>query len=307
MARPSTSERGKSERAQTGPVQTAPVHAGPAQTGPVLAGPAQAGPGQAGPGRSGRGDPPLWVVSYPDLQPYRPLWDLQKDLWRERWERRIPDTLLLLEHRPVVTLGKNARRENVLLSERLLRARGVDLVEVDRGGDVTYHGPGQLVGYWIFDLRLLREDAHWFLRSIEEVLIRTLASFGLEAGRDPKATGVWSGGRKVAAMGLHLSHWVSTHGFALNLTTDLTPFSWIVPCGLHGREATSVCALLGACATRAEFEAEIVRRVAEIFARDPLPLTPGELADVLLANRRRRGGEDHLAGTRENRSMSCRG
>ena len=266
--------------------------------------------------------PPVWVVSFPERQPYAPLWELQKRLWAQRWAGRIPDTLLLLEHDPVVTLGKNARRENLLLPTALFRERGVEVVEVDRGGDVTYHGPGQLVGYWIFDLHGLRPDVHWYLRSIEEVLIRTLRRFGLEGGRDPKATGVWVDGRKVAAMGMHLSHWVSTHGFALNLNTDLAPFSWIVPCGLTGREVTSMRALRARAAggtgaavpeaavpevVRREVELVLVEEAAALFERTVTELTPLELSDILMQLERRAGPEPggEEDGAWSSRRASC--
>ena len=210
--------------------------------------------------------PMLWVVSWDEPQPYRAFWELQKRLWRACYEERIPDTLLLLEHQPVVTLGKNARKENLLLPDEEFQARGVDLVEVDRGGDVTYHGPGQLVGYWIFDLRKWQRDVHRYLREIEEVLIRSLGAFGIESGRSEGATGVWVGNEKIAAMGLHLSHWVSTHGFALNIDADLRPFGWIVPCGLTGRGVTSV-QKLGHTVSRAELEERIVCETEVRFGR----------------------------------------
>ncbi len=225
--------------------------------------------------------PPLWVVSFPGRQPYRVLWELQKRLWAQRHAGRIPDCLLLLEHDPVVTLGKNAERGNVLVDHQTLAARGVDVVEVDRGGDVTYHGPGQIVGYWIFDLRSLYQDVHRYLREIEEVLIRVLARHGIEAGRSPGATGVWVGAEKIGAMGLHLSHWVSTHGFALNVGADLTPFSWIVPCGLHNRGVTSMERLLGCSVERAAVEPDVVEETAVIFRRRPVRLEPHELVDLL--------------------------
>ena len=209
---------------------------------------------------------PLWVVSWDEPQPYREFWELQKRLWRACYEERIPDTLLLLEHQPVVTLGKNAHRENLLLPDDEFAARGVDLVDVDRGGDVTYHGPGQLVGYWIFDLRKWHRDVHRYLREIEEVLIRSLGGFGIESGRSEGATGVWVGDEKIAAMGLHLSHWVSTHGFALNRDVDLRPFGWIVPCGLRGRGVTSI-SKLGHEVSRVELEARIVSETEKRFGR----------------------------------------
>lgn len=183
---------------------------------------------------------PLWVVSIPGRSSYRPLWNLQQRLWRARHAGAVPDTLLLLEHEPVITLGRNAHREHLLLAESEYRARGVEVVEVDRGGDVTYHGPGQLVGYWIFDLRDWQLDLGRYLREIEGVLIDALANYGIAAGRSSGATGVWVGDAKIAAIGLHMSRWVSTHGFAFNLEADLDPFRWIVPCGLHGRPVTSL-------------------------------------------------------------------
>jgi len=234
------------------------------------------------PSRSGEA-PPAWVVSWDGGQPYEPMWDLQRRLWALRHGGRIPDCLLLLEHEPVVTLGRNARKENLLLPAGVFRERGVTVVEVDRGGDVTYHGPGQLVGYWIFDLRELWQDAHRYLRSIEEVLIVTLGAFGLESGRDPKATGVWIGGEKVAALGLHLSHWVSTHGFALNINTDLSPFGWIVPCGLAGRGVTSMARLLGREVPRKDVEGALVPAMEGVFGRRAASLTPAELCDVVMA------------------------
>jgi len=227
--------------------------------------------------------PPIWVISFPGTQPYRPLWDLQRRAWAARHAGRIPDALLLLEHAPVVTLGKNARREHLLLSPETFATRGVEVVEVDRGGDVTYHGPGQLIGYWIFDLREWHQDVHRYLREIEETLIRLLARHGLAAGRSPGATGVWIGGEKIAAMGLHLSHWVSTHGFALNLETDLEPFSWIVPCGLRGRGVTSLRAQLGASVPRERIETELVEEAAARFGRTPHRLAPEAFLEALEA------------------------
>ncbi len=234
--------------------------------------------------------PPVWVVSFPGLVPYREAWDLQRRLWAARHDGRIPDTLLFLEHEPVVTLGKNARRENLLLDAEGFRSRGVEVVEVDRGGDVTWHGPGQLVGYWIFDLRALYQDVHRYLREIEEVLIRVLARHRIEAGRSAGATGVWVGQEKVAAMGMHLSHWVSTHGFALNLDPDLAAFSWIVPCGLRGRGVTSMRRHVGEPVSREEVEREIADEMALLFAREPYNLGPHELYELLADAEGRRQG-----------------
>lgn len=224
---------------------------------------------------------PAWVVSFPGLVPYRDAWDLQRRLWAQRYAGRIPDTLLLLEHEPVVTLGKNARRENLLLDADGFQARGVDVVEVDRGGDVTWHGPGQLVGYWVFDLRVLYQDVHRYLREIEDVLIGVLARQGIAAGRVAGVTGVWVGNDKVAALGMHLSHWVSTHGFALNMDLDLAPFSWIVPCGLRDRGVTSIRRLTGGPVVREEVEAAVTDEMAQRFQREPHCLAVHELLELL--------------------------
>ena len=169
------------------------------------------------------------------LVPYARALEMQRALARERIAGRLShDLLLLLEHPPVVTLGRGSHAEHVL------RPDGIDVVEVERGGDVTYHGPGQLVGYPIFDLRAYRQDLHWYLRTLEQALIEALALLGIAAGRNPGYTGVWTGGRKIASIGVHVKQWVTWHGFALNVTTDLGAFDRIVPCGIPGVEMTSV-------------------------------------------------------------------
>jgi lipoyl(octanoyl) transferase len=195
--------------------------------------------------------------------PYAEALEVQQRVIAARKQNLIGDTLLLLEHPPVITLGRNASRSNVLASDEFLARRGVELHEVNRGGDVTYHGPGQLVGYPILDLRgdfPGKRGPHLgpvdFVRLLEEVLIRTCAEFGVMAKRIPKCTGVWtfaggndSGGssglpeipeKKIAAIGVHISQGVTSHGFALNVTTDLRDFEWIVPCGITDRGVTSL-------------------------------------------------------------------
>ncbi len=167
--------------------------------------------------------------------PYVEALEYQRNLARDLIEGRLDhDLLVLLEHPPVVTLGRGAHAENVLRDE------GIDVVEVERGGDVTYHGPGQLVGYPIFDLKRYRQDLHWYLRTLEQALIKGLASLGIPAERNAGYTGVWTKGRKIASIGVHVKQWVTWHGFALNVTTDLAAFDRIVPCGIPGVQMTSV-------------------------------------------------------------------
>ncbi len=171
--------------------------------------------------------------------------DLQARLVAERQAGRIPDTLLLLEHDPVFTLGRTSRREHVLFPEENLRARGFDVFETGRGGDVTYHGPGQVVGYPILDLSPGRRDVHRYVRDLEEVMIRTCTDHGVAAGRIGGRTGCWVGDEKVGAIGVRISRWVTSHGFAFNVSNDLSPFALIVPCGIRDRGVTSLERLLG--------------------------------------------------------------
>jgi len=184
--------------------------------------------------------------------PYGVALERQRGLAEDRIAGRLAeDLLLLLEHPPVVTLGRGTRESSVPLAPDLLRRRGIEVFEIERGGDVTYHGPGQLVGYPIFDLQQHRPDLHWFLREIEPALLTALAGFGIPGERREGYTGVWTGGggrrsgasgasRKIASIGIHVKQWVTWHGFALNVTTDLEPFSLIVPCGIPDVVMTSM-------------------------------------------------------------------
>jgi len=182
--------------------------------------------------------------------------ELQQQLANQRKQGAVSDHLLLLEHPHVITVGRNGHLENLLASEEILGRAGISFYPTDRGGDVTYHGPGQLVGYPILDLRDWKRDVGAYVRAVEEALIGTLAEFGIAAGRIPKLTGVWVGDRKIAAIGVHLSRWVTSHGFALNVHTDLSYFQYIVPCGLT-RPVTSMAQL----GVRASLE-----EVAQVFA-----------------------------------------
>jgi lipoyl(octanoyl) transferase len=174
-----------------------------------------------------------------------------------------PDQLLLLEHPHVITLGRNGRLENLLAGEEVLTRAGISFFPADRGGDVTYHGPGQLVGYPILDLREWKRDVGAYVRALEQVLIDTLADYGIEAGRIPKLTGVWVGERKIAAIGVHLSRWITSHGFALNVHTDLSYFQYIVPCGLT-KPVTSM-AQLGVRATLNEVSETLAGHFGRVF------------------------------------------
>jgi len=196
---------------------------------------------------------------------------LQQELVEDRRAGRIGDTLLLLEHPPVITLGarNRGRPNNVIASAAELAHAGVTVVETGRGGDVTYHGPGQLVGYPIFDLRPDRCDVHRYVRDLEEALIRAIRTFGIEAGRVPGLTGVWVGpsGResKLAAIGIRISRWITSHGFALNVATNLDHFHLIVPCGIADRGVTSLEHLLGRRPEMSQVENAVSEGVASVF------------------------------------------
>jgi lipoyl(octanoyl) transferase len=177
--------------------------------------------------------------------PYGDALELQRSLVDDRRAGRIGDTLLLLEHPHVITLGVRGGRSHVLASAGTLAARGVEIHETGRGGDVTYHGPGQIVGYPILDLNPDRRDVHQYVRDLEEVLIRTAADFGIASGRVSGLTGVWVGDEKLAAIGVRIARWITSHGFALNVTTNLDYFDLIVPCGIADRGVTSMSRLLG--------------------------------------------------------------
>jgi lipoyl(octanoyl) transferase len=229
------------------------------------------------------------------LRSYSEVLAFQRALAAARIARRVDrDVLLLVEHPPVITLGRSTKKENLLASAGLLAARGVELFEVERGGDVTFHGPGQLVGYPIVDLTEHKEDLHWYLRQVEEVMIRGVAPFGIVAGRNPGKTGVWTRGRKLASIGVHARQWVTWHGFALNVTTDLSYFDLMVPCGIADVTMTSVERELldqagGAClapsaALGEEVREAIVRAFGYVFDRAAQPTTLAELEPAIVEN-----------------------
>lgn len=195
--------------------------------------------------------------------------DLQKDLREKVYAGDIPDQLLLLEHPPVITLGRNSGDGNVVASPEELASRGVSVFEAGRGGDVTFHGPGQVVGYPILDLKPDRRDVRKYVRDLEEVIIRTLAEYGVSTGRIPGLTGVWMADLKVAAIGVRISRWVTSHGFALNVDNDLSYFNTIVPCGISDRGVTSLSRLAKRDIDRTELHGHLARHLAEVFEREP--------------------------------------
>jgi lipoate-protein ligase B len=187
----------------------------------------------------------LWTVPLGQLG-YEQALELQRNLARDRISGAIPqDLLLLVEHPPVVTLGRSSKQKHLVASPEFLQSKGVELFEVERGGDVTFHGPGQLVGYPIIDLKRHRQDLHWYLRKIEEALINSLDDYGIPGERNTAYTGVWTRGKKIASIGVHARDWVTWHGFALNVSTDLSYFDLIVPCGIDGVIMTSIARELG--------------------------------------------------------------
>lgn len=200
--------------------------------------------------------------------PYGRALEMQEELVRLRRRGEIPDRLLLLEHPHVITLGTSSRSDHILLDSAERRLMGIDLFETGRGGDVTYHGPGQLVGYPILELEPERRDLHRYVRDLEEALIRALADFGVEGARRPGLTGVWVEGSKVAAIGVRVSSgWITSHGFALNVNTDLSFFGAIVPCGIREYDVTSLERHLGAAQDMNAISTRVVRHLGEVFGR----------------------------------------
>ena len=207
---------------------------------------------------------------------YRECWDLQHTLFARRAAGELTDLLLLTEHEHVYTLGTGADVHHLLAGETELFERGIDVAAVDRGGDITYHGPGQLVGYPLLDLHAYTRDLHWYLRRLEEVIIRVLGEFHVSGSRLEGYTGVWVGGEKICAIGIRASRWITMHGFALNVSTDLSFYDRIIPCGIFDRGVTSLQAVLGSAPPMETVESAVVRAFAEVFGA---ALTEGVLTE----------------------------
>jgi lipoyl(octanoyl) transferase len=231
--------------------------------------------------------PPLLITDL-GLISYADGYALQQRLVSARKADAIDDVFLFCEHPHVITLGRNASRANLLASEHVLHQKNVELHSTNRGGDITYHGPGQIVGYPIVNLDKIKRDVGWYVRTLEEAMIRASADFGATAYRVPGKTGIWvqaaRAEEKLAAIGVHISRWVTSHGFAYNVSTDLRYFDLIIPCGIADRKATSLEKLLQRSISCAEVKASLIHHFAALLGRDPCPTTREELESHLSAS-----------------------
>jgi len=210
------------------------------------------------------------ILKYQDIGiiDYQEAWDLQHKIFNQKIAEKIEDTLLLLEHPHTYTIGKGGSISNLVFSEEELKKRKISLYNIDRGGDITYHGPGQIVGYPIIDLKNWEQDTHKYLRTLEEVVIASLKEFGIVAHRDKEHTGVWIDDNKICAIGIKVSRWITMHGFALNVNTDMALFNGIIPCGITDKGVTSMEIELGKKIELSEMKKIIKNKFAEIFGYD---------------------------------------
>jgi lipoate-protein ligase B len=221
----------------------------------------------------------LWVVDF-GTRAYGEMLDLQRAVARARISGEIEeDVLILVEHPPVITLGRSSKDAHLLANPEQLQTRGVEVFEVERGGDVTFHGPGQLVGYPIIDLKRHKQDLHWYLRRVEEVLIHALDLLGIAAERREKYTGVWTMNRKIASIGVHARDWVTWHGFALNVSTELSFFDLIVPCGIPEVTMTSIESELGSKVADDEVKRALIAAASSVFQLEARVLPPTVLEE----------------------------
>ena len=204
---------------------------------------------------------------------YKEAWDLQKELFELRYKKQLPDILLLLEHPHTYTLGRTADSLHLIGTKEYLAENKISVYDIDRGGDITYHGPGQIVGYPIIDLNDWFKDTHKYLRGLEEIIIRTCAEYGIIGKRDPDHTGVWVGNRKIAAIGIKVSRWITMHGFAFNINSDLSLFNGIIPCGIHDKGVTSILNETGKEADISEVKGKLTNNFKEFFGYDVIKTT----------------------------------
>lgn len=213
-------------------------------------------------------------LDYSDLGlvDYKIAWDLQKEIFNLRLNDELNDTLFLLEHPHTYTLGKVADKENLISNEDQLKELGINVYEIDRGGDITYHGPGQIVGYPIIKLTDWKQDTHEYLRGLEEVIMMTCSEYGISTERNSKYTGVWIGSKKIAAIGIKVSRWITMHGFAFNINADLNYFGGIIPCGIRDKEVTSLQKELGREINLSEVKEKLVGNFKNVFGYDQFEL-----------------------------------
>ena len=216
--------------------------------------------------------------------PFRRCWDLQRRLLDLRSDGAIPDTLLLTEHEPVYTLGRTGDPNHMLAPPDRLRAQQIEFLPIERGGDITYHGPGQLVGYPILNLLESHPDLHWYVRALEETIMRLLDHYGIRGSRHEKYTGVWVGENKICAIGIHTRGWVTMHGFALNVDTDLAAFDEIVPCGIRGKGVTSMSRELGRPVDPSHVEALCIEEFCSVLHYSPRLVPPESLPGYVSGN-----------------------
>lgn len=207
------------------------------------------------------------ILTYCDLGfiDYQEAWDFQKEIFSKRVSGEVEDFLLLLEHQNTYTLGKTAHRENLKGSDDYLKENQISVYDIDRGGDITYHGPGQIVGYPIVNLNNWYKDTHKYLRALEEVIIKTCKDYSLNCERNPKYTGVWIGDRKIAAIGIKVSRWITMHGFAFNVNTDLSLFNGIIPCGIQDKSVTSLSKELNRAIEIPEVKEKLLANFKDVF------------------------------------------
>ena len=231
-----------------------------------------------------------WIVNLGQAK-YLEVLHLQRQLVMLRQEQRAPDTLLLVEHEPVITLGRRGSTSNILSSSEQLASQGINVHQVERGGDVTYHGPGQLVGYGVIDLAERSIGVRQFVDLLEETIILTLADFDIRAGRQSQHRGVWVEDRKIAALGVAIKRWVSFHGFALNVSPNLDHYCHINPCELHHEQVTSMARLLGKAPSMMEVGDTVMRKFAKLFPGEWREVSPAEVfTGVLIENATARAG-----------------
>ena len=208
------------------------------------------------------------IVCNLGLIDYKEAWDLQLKFHEKRRQNQISDILFLCEHPNTYTLGKVAEKHNLLYNEEQLAQKGINVFEIDRGGDITYHGPGQIVGYAIINLENWKKDTHLYLRALEETLIQTCKSFGIESGRNSAFTGVWIDNRKICAIGIKVSRWITMHGFAFNVNTELELFDGIIPCGIQDKKVTSLKAELNKTIDLLKTQKLIIEKFSNLFSYD---------------------------------------